>query len=206
MSCFPLTVMRPGSPGPAPTRKTFPSLKTQSFCCLTRRRAKRRARLRFLGREPHALGPLGVFNRRDLGRFYLAAATPEDVGVENRNPRFLEMLVDGQLVREHEIFVRTMRHGHDVHITKLRPALAPVCVGENVMPAHLPSRLDLSPSWYTPMKQCVVSRDTFTGRGRFDVLQERRESSDHFTGAERSGDANEFLARESGFRRATATW
>src|SRR3981081_2444559 len=114
MSCFPLTVMRPGSPGPAPTRKTFPSLKTQSFCCLTRRRAKRGGRLQSFGREAHPLSPFGVFDRRYLGWLDLAAAAPEDVRVEDRDSRFPEMLVDGELVREDGIFFLTVGTAHEL--------------------------------------------------------------------------------------------
>ena len=119
------------------------------------------------------LSPPGVFNRRDLGRLYLAAAAPEDVRVENRNPCFLEMVVDGRLVREHQIFIRTVRHGHNVHVAELWPALAPVSVGENVVPAHFPSRFDLSSGRDMPVKEGVVSRHALTSRGRLNVLEKR---------------------------------
>src|ERR1700730_11254022 len=151
MSCFPLTVMRPGSPGPAPTRNTFPSLKTQSFFCITRRRAPRRARLRIVEREPHFLSPRGVFNGRDLGWLYLAAPAPKHVRVENGDAGLLEMFVDRELVPEHNLFVRAVRHGHDIHVAELGPALAPVRVSKNVMASHLPPRFDLSPGRNTPV-------------------------------------------------------
>ena len=42
---------------------------------------------------------------------------------ENRDAGFIEMLVDGRLVLEHELLVRAVRDGHDVHVRETRVRL-----------------------------------------------------------------------------------
>src|SRR4051812_23109787 len=99
MSCLPLTVMRPGSPGPAPTRKTFPSVTPRSLLV-----------------QANSISPCLVLDRRDLRGLDLAASAPEHVRVEDRNPGFTEMLVDGRLVVQHDLLGGAVRDRHDVDV------------------------------------------------------------------------------------------
>src|SRR6266542_5986235 len=97
--------------------------------------------------------PLPVRERRDLRRLDLAAAAPEHVRVRDWDADLREVLVDGLLVREHEILLRPVRHRHDVHVAELRAALAPVAVREDVEAPDLASRLDLAAGRHGPVEE-----------------------------------------------------
>src|ERR1044071_5685051 len=97
------------------------------------------------GIHTYGFAPLPVRERRDLRRLDLAAPAPEHVRVGHRYAHRLEVLVDGLLVREHELLVRPVRHGHDVDVAELLAPLAPVAVSEDVEASPLPPRLHLAP-------------------------------------------------------------
>src|SRR5205085_9666825 len=59
-----------------------------------------------IGIDPLALTEFPVRGRADFARLDFAAAAPEDVGVAHRDADGFQVLVDGVLVREDEVFVR----------------------------------------------------------------------------------------------------
>src|SRR5689334_4276186 len=97
-----------------------------------------------------------------------------------------------------------MRDSHQVHVAELGAALAPVSVGENVMTADFAPRFDLAVRRHSPVEQRVVTRDTLSGSRWLHVLEESRESSDHFAIVERARDAQKFIVRDPGFFGALA--
>src|SRR5687768_28676 len=99
----------------------------------------------FFGVEAHRLTPGAVRRRHDL-----AAATPEDVGVANRNAERREMDVNRRLVLDDEVLVEPVRHRHHVDVAELSPAFAPVSVGEDMMPGDLASGFDFSALRHLP--------------------------------------------------------
>ena len=149
-------MIRSGSPGPAPTKKTVPRHLLPSL----------------LKRETDVTRPAGVLDGRDFRGLDLAAAAPEDVRVENRKAGLFEMTVDGGFVLQHELFVGAVGDGHDVHVGEFRPTFPPVGVGEDMVAADLTTSFDLTTGGNPPVEECVVSRDALAGRGWFDVLQE----------------------------------
>ena len=56
-----------------------------------------------------------------------------------------------RLVGEHDLFVRAVRHAHDVHVAELRPAFAPVGVRHDVMASHLAAGFDLTAGGHGPV-------------------------------------------------------
>src|SRR5579863_5657881 len=91
------------------------------------------------------------------------------------------MRVDRGFVREYERFVRAVHDPHDVHVVEFRTAFAPVGVRHAVMTSDLPAGVELSSGWDCPMKERIIARDRVPeiSGGRFDVFEERRETSDH---------------------------
>ena len=84
------------------------------------------SRFHRLRSKPHAPAPLGVGERRDFRRFDLASSAPENIGVGNWYAARLQVFVDGGFVKHDLILFHAVRHGHDVHIAKLRSAFAPI--------------------------------------------------------------------------------
>ena len=82
------------------------------------------------------------------------------------------MSIYGRFVLEQQLFVRAVRNGHDVDILEFGAGLAPVTMGENVMPADFASGFDLATRRHRPVKKRVESRDTNSASRRFDVFQE----------------------------------
>src|SRR6202162_1026663 len=109
------------------------------------------------------------------------------------------MTVDRRLVLEDELLVGSVSDGHDIHVREFRSALAPVGVGENVVTADFPSRLDLAPVGYAPMEQRVVAGNALAGGRGLHVLEKGGESSDHLARAQRSRHVNELVERNSCF-------
>src|SRR4051795_6158143 len=108
-----------------------------------------------------ALTEIDVRERRNLRRLDLAAAAPEHIRVRHRPPDLREIRVDGRLVREHRVLLRSVRHGHDVHVAELWPALAPVAVREDVEASDLTAGLNLAARRHGPMEKRVESRHAF---------------------------------------------
>ena len=74
----------------------------------------------------------------------------------------MKMPIYGRFVFEERLFVRAVRHGHDVNVLEFGARLAPVSMGENVMSAHFASGFKFASGRHRPMKQCVESRDANT--------------------------------------------
>src|SRR4029077_7884724 len=85
----------------------------------------------------HLAQPIPRNQRRDFRRLDLTAAAPKNIGIRNRDIPRSEMRVDRRLVLEQSRFVSTVRDGHDVDVSKLRTAFAPVTMCEDMMPSHL---------------------------------------------------------------------
>ena len=84
----------------------------------------------------------------------------------------MKMSINGRFVIEEKLFVRAVRHGHDVDILELWTGLAPVTMGEDVMPADFAARFNLPPWWNRPVKKRVESRHTNSASRWFDMFQE----------------------------------
>src|SRR5262249_1151512 len=139
--------------------------------------------------------PTLVGGRRDLRRFDLPPAAPEDVRVAHRHSDRLEVRVDRRLVREYERLLGTMRDGHDVNVREFRPALAPVRVRDDVMTPDFATRLDFATFGNAPVKERVVARDArSTGRG-LHVLEKSRKAANDFSLIQRSRDVKKFVER-----------
>jgi len=74
------------------------------------------------------------------------------------------MFVDGRLVLENELLVRTVGNRHQIHVRELRPTFTPVRVRQNVMPANLLPGFDLSTGRNPPVEKRVVSRHPLSAR------------------------------------------
>ena len=101
------------------------------------------------------------------------------------------MAIDSRLVLEQAVLLRSMRHGHDVHIVELRPAFAPIAMGENLVTPDFAARLNFAPVRHRPMKQCVEARDARAGLAGLDVFEKSRESTDQLAIRQRFGDREE---------------
>ncbi len=55
-------------------------------------------------------------------------------------------------VIEEPLFVRAMRHRHDVHVLEFRAGFPPVAVSKNMVPANFAAGFNFAPSRYRPMK------------------------------------------------------
>ena len=107
------------------------------------------------------------------------------------------MPIDGRLVLEQAILLRPMRHGHDVDIVELGPALTPIAMGENLVTPDFTARLDLAPSRNRPMKQRIEARDTRAGLAGLDVFEESGKSADELARRQRFGDGEKLRQRYS---------
>ena len=84
----------------------------------------------------------------------------------------MKMSIYGRFVIEEKVFVRTVRHGHDVDILEFRTGLAPITMGKDVMSTDFAARFNLPPWWNRPVKKRVESRHTKSASRRFDMFQE----------------------------------
>src|SRR5258708_33782558 len=144
-----------------------------------RRMSSRSVRAHRGGRDALLAQPRLVDLRNDLRWLDLAPAAPEHVGVTHWNANSVEMAIDRALVREHGGFLRAVRDGHDVDVRKLRPAFSPVRMRENVVTAHLASRLDLPTFRAAPVEECVVAWSACAAGRRSYVFEKGGEASDH---------------------------
>src|SRR5205823_3233363 len=134
-------------------------------------------------------------------RFDLAAAAPEDVGVAHRDADGFQVLVDGALMGEDEVFVGAVRDAHDVDVAELLAGLAPVSMGHDVEAADLSARVQLAALRDGPVEQGVVLGDLLAGFELLDVLEEGGEPADDAATVEVAGDGVEFFERyPAGFR------
>ena len=92
-----------------------------------------------------------------------------------------------------------MGHPHDVDVTELRAALAPVGMGHNEVTPQL-SAGGLFESWrHGPVKQCVELRDPFTRSERFDVLKKGAKAANDFASVEFLSNGVEFFYSKARF-------
>ena len=75
-------------------------------------------------------------------------------------------------------------------------------MGENVMPPDFAAGFHFAASRHGPMEKRVETRDAHAARGRFDVLEKSRETSDDFSRVERFGDPAKFVRLKTRFRGA----
>jgi hypothetical protein len=113
------------------------------------------------------------------------------------------MPVDGRLVFEQAVLLRSMSHCHDVYVVELGSALTPIAMGENLMTPDFTARLDFAPSRNRPMKQRIEARDTRAGLAGLDVFKESRKSTDELANRQRFGDGEKFLERYSRLSRTS---
>src|SRR4051812_28494655 len=113
------------------------------------------------------------------------------------------MLINGGLVLEYELLLGAVGDGHDVDVGELRSALAPVCVGENVVATNFASGFDLTPLGNPPVEERIVSRHALARCRWFHVLEESREPADHAALAQGSRYAKKLVERHASLCRAT---
>src|SRR5450432_3494909 len=106
----------------------------------------------------HLAQPLPIDLRGNLRRFDLAATTPKDVGVGNRNAAGLEVSIDRGLVLEETRLVGAMRHRHNVDVAKFWTGFAPITMGQNFVPADFTAGLHFAAGRNGQMKERVESR------------------------------------------------
>src|SRR5262249_11964009 len=109
--------------------------------------------------DPNRDEPFTVNLWGNLRRLDLASADPQHIGEADRDSAFAQVLINRRLVLEKERFVRSVGHGHDVDVAKLRSSLSPVAVSQNFVSPDLPTSLDLPPWRNRPVKKCVKSSD-----------------------------------------------
>ena len=117
-------------------------------------------------------------------------------------PTLGQVRVDRRLVRADAVAVGPVRHGHDVDVVEFRAALAPVAMGEDVVPADLAARLDLAARRHRPVEQRIEARDALAGPGGLHVLEEGREAADDLALVEALGDLEKDRQRQVGLARA----
>jgi hypothetical protein len=109
------------------------------------------------------------------------------------------MLVDRLLVCEHEVAIRAVRDGHDVHVAKLGASLAPVAMRENVEPSDFAASLELAPLRHRPMKERIEPRHALAVLQRLDMFEKRRKAADDPALIEASSGVDENLERHARF-------
>ena len=90
--------------------------------------------------------------RRNLRWLDLAATTPENVCIGDREVAQAKVLINGRLVIEKQLFIRAVRHGHDVDVLEFRPRFAPVTMRQNMMTANLAARFNFTTRGHGPVK------------------------------------------------------
>ena len=81
------------------------------------------------------------------------------------------MSVDRGLMIEQASLLGAVCDRHDVHIFEFWTGLAPVAMGENVVPPDFATNFDFAARRHRPMKQRIESCHPDPGLGRFDVLE-----------------------------------
>src|SRR5204863_9513722 len=94
--------------------------------------------------------PFPVDVRRNLRGLDLAAPTPENVRVRNRDAIQAQLFVYGRFVIEKDLFIRAVRDTRAVDVLNFRGCFPPVTVRQNVMPPDLAARLDLTARRHRP--------------------------------------------------------
>ena len=74
------------------------------------------------------------------------------------------MPIDSGFVVQQQLFVRAVRHCHDVDVPKFRAGLAPVAMRQDMMSPDFAARFNFAARRYRPMKQRVESRHTHAAR------------------------------------------
>ena len=74
------------------------------------------------------------------------------------------MPVNCRFVIQEQLFIRAVRHGHDVDVVKFRAGFAPVAMRQDVVTAHLASRFYFATGRHCPVKQRVEARDAHAAR------------------------------------------
>ncbi len=132
----------------------------------------------------------GSKNRRDISRatpdtdageisegLDLAATSPKDISVADRDADRLEVAIDGCLVLEEAILIGAMRHSHDVYVMEFRASFTPVAMGEHFVSADFGARFDLAACGHGPVEKAVESRDPDAALRGLDVLEKGREAA-----------------------------
>ena len=109
------------------------------------------------------------------------------------------MSIDRRLVLEEERFVRPVRDRHDVDVAKFRSGLAPVTMGQNLMPPDFAARLHFASRRHGPMKERVETRHPHSAGRRLHVLEKRGESPNDFAFRQILRDREKFLQRNARF-------
>ena len=112
------------------------------------------------------------------------------------------MHVNRRLMRQHFLLIRTVRHTHDIDVAKLRPALAPVTMGHDIMPPHLAAGFDLAASRHGPMKQRIVARHLFASLQPLHVFEECGKTTHHSAGIQILSHPKKFFQGDARFFRA----
>src|SRR5687768_2619044 len=132
-----------------------------------------------IGLETCLTAPLLIDKWRNFRRFNFASATPENIGIGNGNAAVFEMLVHRRFVLEYSGFVGSMRYAHDIDVTELRPAFAPVGVRHNMKSPDLLASFDFASNGNSPVKQCIKFRNALAARQRFVMFEKGRKSPDY---------------------------
>ncbi len=94
---------------------------------------------------------------------------------------------------KYPVFFCAVDDAHDVDISELRAAFAPVTMGHAEVSAHLATSFDLTIFWHGPMEQTVETGDALAGFGGLDVFEESGESADDFFLIEGLGNFTEAI-------------
>ena len=124
--------------------------------------------------------PGGIYSWRDFRGLDFRATSPEDVGVGNRDTNGGKVTINGGLVLQHAFFLRAVDDSHDIDITELRTALAPITMSHAVVATDLCASLDLATFWHCPVEQAIEPSDPFTSGGWLYVFEEGGEPANDF--------------------------
>ena len=83
----------------------------------------------------------------------------------------MKMSIYRRFMVEKQLFIRTVRYGHDVNVLKFGTCFAPIAMGEDVVPTDFAARFDLATGRHCPMKQRIETRDTNSTGRWFDVFE-----------------------------------
>lgn len=138
--------------------------------------------------------PVPVNDGRDFRWFDFGASAPKDVCIGKRNTDGFEVLIDGCFVGEDAVFFGAMNDAHDVDVTELRAAFAPVAVGHAEVASDFAAGFDFTAFGNGPVEESIEAGDTFAGFGVwFNVFEESGEPPDDFLFVQRFGDGAEFI-------------
>ena len=108
--------------------------------------------------------------RRNLGWLDLAASAPENVCVGHREAACHQVLINGRLMVEEQLFVGAVRHSHYVNVLEFGAGFAPIAMSQNMMTTNLAPRFHFTARRHRPMKERVESGDAHTASGWLYVL------------------------------------